>query len=85
MHAWGAGDLRIYLAKQNHGYSVSALSYDFCPHLIQLYILDFTLSHIILNETVPLLPKRNNCLTKLYVTLLLERFSGFPGRPLILF
>ena len=40
---------------------------------------------IILNGMVPLLSKRNICLTKLYVTLLLELFSGFPGRPLSLF
>ena len=46
MHAWGAVDLRIYLAQKNHGYSISAQSYDFCPHLTQLDILDFTLSHI---------------------------------------
>ena len=45
MHAWGAVDLRIYLAKKNQGYSISAQSYDFCPRLIQLDILDFTLSH----------------------------------------
>ena len=46
MHAWGAVDLRIYLAEKNHGYSISAQSYDFCPRLIQLDILDFTLSLI---------------------------------------
>ena len=46
MHVWGAVDLRIYLAKKNCGSSISAQSYDFCPHLIQLDILDFTLSHI---------------------------------------
>ena len=46
MHAWGAVDLRIYLAKKNHGYSISAQSYDFCPHLIKLDILDFTLSRM---------------------------------------
>ena len=44
MHAWGAVDLRIYLTKKNHGYSISAQSYDFCPRLIKLDILDFTLS-----------------------------------------
>ena len=44
MHAWGAVDLRIYLAQKNHGYSISAQSYDFCPHLIKLDIFDFTLS-----------------------------------------
>ena len=42
MHAWGAADIRIYLAKKHHGYSISAQSYDFCPRLIQLDILDFT-------------------------------------------
>ena len=47
MHAWGAVDLRIYLAKKNHGYSISAQSYDFCPCLIKLDILDFTVSHIL--------------------------------------
>ena len=46
MHAWGVVDLRVYLAQKNHSYSISAQSYDFCPHLIQLNILDFTLSHI---------------------------------------
>ena len=46
MHAWGAVDLRIYLAKKNHGYSISAQSYDFCPHLIKLDILDFTLHYV---------------------------------------
>ena len=51
MHAWGIVDLRVYLAKKNHGYSIPAQSYDFCPHLIQLDILDFTLSHIYLNVT----------------------------------
>ena len=45
MHAWGAVDLRNYLAKKNHGYSILAQSYEFCPRLIQLDILDFTLSH----------------------------------------
>ena len=45
MHAWGAVDLRIYLAKKSHGYSISAQSYDFCPHLRKLDILDFTMSH----------------------------------------
>ena len=44
MHVWGAVDLRIYLAKKNHGYSISAQSYDFGPHLMKLDILDFTLS-----------------------------------------
>ena len=46
MHAWGAVDLRIYLAQKNHGYSISAQSYDFCPRLTKLDILDLTLSHI---------------------------------------
>ena len=46
MHAWGAVDLRIYSAKKNHGYLLSVQSYGFCPHLIKLDILDFTLSHI---------------------------------------
>ena len=47
MHAWRAVDLRIYLVKKkNHGYSISAQSYDFCPRLIQLDILDFSLSHV---------------------------------------
>ena len=48
MHTWWAVDLRIYLAKKNHSYTISAPSYDFCPCLIQLNILDFTLSHIYL-------------------------------------
>ncbi len=46
MHALGVVDLKVYLAKKNHGYSIPAQSYDFCPHLIQLDILDFTLSHM---------------------------------------
>ena len=46
MHGWGVVDLRVNLAKKNHGYSIPARSYDFCPHLTQLDILDFTLSHI---------------------------------------
>ena len=45
MHGWGVVDLRVNLAKKNHGYSIPARSYDFCPHLTQLDILDFTLSH----------------------------------------
>ena len=45
MHVWGAVDFRIYLAKKNHGYSIYAQSHDFCPRLIKLDILDFTLSH----------------------------------------
>ena len=44
MHAWEAVDLRINLAQKNHGYSISAQSYNFCPHMIKLDILDFTLS-----------------------------------------
>ena len=48
IHAWGAVDLRIYLAQKNHGYSISAQSYDFCPHLAQLNIFDFTLSPVLL-------------------------------------
>ena len=46
MHAWGPVDLRIYLAKKNHGYSISAQSYDVCPRVIKLDIPDFTLSHM---------------------------------------
>ena len=44
MHNLGVVDLKVYLAQKNHGYSIPAQSYDFCPHLIQLDILDFTLS-----------------------------------------
>ena len=51
MHAWRAVDLRIYLAKKNCGYSISAQSYDFCPRLIQLDIFDFTLSHTLVKTT----------------------------------
>ena len=40
MHAWGAVDLRIYLAKKNHGYSISAKSYDFCPHFGKFNFID---------------------------------------------
>ena len=46
MHAWRIVDLRAYLAQKNHGYSIPAKSYDFCPHLTQLDILDFTLSQM---------------------------------------
>ena len=46
MHALGAVGLRIYLAPKNHGNSISAQSYDFCPRLIKLDILNITLSHI---------------------------------------
>ena len=46
MYAGGALDFRIHFALKNHCYPISAQSYDFCPHLRQLDILDFTLSHI---------------------------------------
>ena len=46
MHALGVVDLKVYWAQTNHGYSIPAQSYDFCPHLKQLHILDFTLSLI---------------------------------------
>ena len=52
MHAWGAVDPRIYLAKKNHGYSISAQSYDFYLHLAQLDILEFTLAHM--NQIKPI-------------------------------
>ena len=42
----GAMDFRICLAQQIHGYSISAESYDFCPALRKLDILDFTQSHM---------------------------------------
>ena len=45
MHALGAVNFRICLALKYHGNSISAQSYDFCPHLAQLDTLDFTLSH----------------------------------------
>ena len=53
MHAWGAMDLRIYLYKKNHGFSISAQSYDFCPHLRKFDIVDFTVS-----------PKKQMCTKK---------------------
>ena len=53
MLAWGVVDLRVYLAQKNHGYSISAQSYDFCPHLRKLDILDFTLSPMYLERTSP--------------------------------
>ena len=40
MHALGAVDIRIYLAPNKHGYSISARSYDFCPQLRKLDVLD---------------------------------------------
>ena len=70
MHAWGAMGLRNYLAKKNHGYSISAQSYEFCPHLIQLDILDFILSlyieplrafHIVLTWQGIVHGVKNNC------------------------
>ena len=36
-----------FIWPKNHSYSISAQSYNFCPRLIQLDILDFTLSHIL--------------------------------------
>ena len=48
MHDWGAVDFRICMAPKNHGYLISAQSYEFCPHLAQLDNLDFTLSPIYL-------------------------------------
>ena len=45
MHSWVAVDFRIFVAPTNHGYSISAQIYEFCPHLAQLDNLDFTLSH----------------------------------------
>ena len=45
IHALRAVDVRICLAQTNQGYTISAESYDFCPHLRKFYILDFTLSH----------------------------------------
>ena len=56
MHAWEIVDLRVYLAKKNHGYSIAAQSYDFCPHLTQLDILDFTLSPIRIGREIQCLP-----------------------------
>ena len=46
MHAWVAVDLRISWAQKNHGYSISAQSYDFYLHFAQLDILEFSLSHM---------------------------------------
>ena len=43
MHDGEAVDFRIRLAPKNHGYSVSAQSYNFGPRLRKLDILDFTL------------------------------------------
>ena len=44
MHGWGAVDFRVCVAPKYNGYSISAQSYKFYPHLAQLYNLDFTLS-----------------------------------------
>ena len=50
MHAWGAADFRIYLTPTNHGYSISAQSYNFCPRLRKLDVLYFTLTFNKLNS-----------------------------------
>ena len=47
MHALGAVDIKIY--------SISAQSYEFCPHLRKLDILDFTLSR---HQWLVLAPQR---------------------------
>ena len=44
MPGWGAVDFRICLPPKYHGFSISAQSYEFCPHLAQLDNLDFTMS-----------------------------------------
>ena len=46
MHDWGAVDFRILLAPKYHGYSISAQSYEFFPHLAQLDNLDLKMSHM---------------------------------------
>ena len=58
MHDWEAVGFRICLAPKNH-YSVSAQSYDFCPCLRKLDILDFTLCHSCTDTKNPL--KRVMC------------------------
>ena len=45
MHALRAVDIRIYFAPKNHGYSILAQSYDFCPQLRKHDIIHFTMSH----------------------------------------
>ena len=50
MHGLGAVDFRIPLAPKYYGYSILAQSYEFFPHLAQLYNLDFTLSRILKGE-----------------------------------
>ena len=51
MHGLGAVDFRIPLAPKYYGYSILAQSYEFFPHLAQLYNLDFTLSCILQVQT----------------------------------
>ena len=50
---WGALDFRISLTLTNHGFSISAHSYDFCPRLAQLDNIDFTLSHMSRDSVSP--------------------------------
>ena len=46
MHGLVAVDIIVYLAPQNHGYTILSQSHDFCPLLRKLDILDITLSPI---------------------------------------
>ena len=43
MYHGEAVDLIFYLAPNYHDYSISALSYEFCPHLAKFDNLNFTL------------------------------------------
>ena len=43
IRCWGAVDFKICLAPKYHGYSISAQSYEFYPHMAQLDNLDFTM------------------------------------------
>ena len=76
----GSSGYQDLFGKKNHGYLISAQSYDFCPRLIQLDILDFTLSHMCCAGTFcarsqyasncfsgPILPSYNHVKVILYV------------------
>ena len=74
MHAWGVVDLKVYLAQKNHGYSISAQSYECYLHLTQLDILEFTLSP----RGLPSLTQNPSEAGKLTTLTPLQQGPGFP-------
>ena len=77
MHALSSG-FHDLLDTKNHSYSISAQSYDFCPHLRKLDILDFTLSciNLVENSVVAALGNtqdRRAILEELYLNIILFR------------